>query len=184
LPPTQPAPPSYDPTLLPVSSPYASVPAPAVQGGRSAVLVLSVLLGLFVLASATLGVLYVQQGQESIRQSEQIATLEAANASALRQLGAAERDLRGADKDLADARTERDAITDCLTAIYDWWDALDETGGVTRPTPRRSGSRRPACAAAPSNICRSEDQPRRGSATTPGGGSPAVEASSAHHACR
>jgi hypothetical protein len=131
LPPTQPAPPSYDPTLLPVSGPYA---APvATQGGRGAVVVLTVLLGLFVLASATLGVLYVQQGQETTRQSEQIATLAAANADTLRQLGAAERDLRGADEDLADVRSERDAIADCLTSIYDWWDALDQTGGVDTP---------------------------------------------------
>jgi uncharacterized protein (DUF3084 family) len=95
--------------------------------------VLAVLLGLFVLASATLGVLYVQQGQESTRKSVQIASLETANADAQRQLGAAQRDLRGADEDLADARTERDAIADCLNSIYDWWDALDETGGVDTP---------------------------------------------------
>jgi hypothetical protein len=135
LPPTVPAPPTYDPSLLmqamPVSGQYLPPPAPTPQNGaKTSAVVLSMLLGLFVLASATLGVLYVQQGQESTRESEEIASLEAEIESVQRQLSAAERDLRGADQDLADARTERDAITDCLTAIYDWWDALDETGGV------------------------------------------------------
>lgn len=132
LPPRQPAPPTYDPTLLPVSA-YTSDPPAPVQPGRTAIGVLAALLGLFVLASVTLGALYVRQGQESLRKSEQIAALEAANAGAQRQLQAAERDLRGADDDLAAARTERDAIAHCLTAIYDWWDALERTGGVTTP---------------------------------------------------
>jgi hypothetical protein len=108
-------------------------PAPAAEGGRTAVVVLSVLLGLFVLASVTLGALYVRQGQEATSKSEQIATLQAANDGTLRQLHAAERDLRSVDEDLADVKTERDAIAACLSGIYDWWDALDESGGMETP---------------------------------------------------
>lgn len=112
---------------------------------------LSALLGLFVLASGTLGVLYVRQGQESMRKSEQIAALEAANATALRELDAAERDLQGVGDDLAAMRTERNAIAQCLSAIYDWWDGLEQTGGAQ--TPETEQLRLEA-----SRLCRVADQ--------------------------
>jgi hypothetical protein len=114
----------------PVSGAYEPEPGEAQSGGRTAITVLSVLVALFVLTSVTLGGLYVRQGQESTRRSEQIAALQAQNETMQRQLNAAQRDLRGADDDLATTRTQRDAIVDCLRAIYDWWDALDKAGGV------------------------------------------------------
>jgi cell division protein FtsB len=115
---------------MPVSGPYEPQPGAPQSGGRTAITVLSVLLGLFVLTSVTLGGLYVRQGQETTQRSAQIAALQAENETLQRQLNAAQRDLRGADDDLATTQIERDAIADCMNAIYDWWDALDEAGGV------------------------------------------------------
>ena len=104
LPPTQPAPPTYDPTrmmpAMPISALYVPVPTQPTQTGGSkvAVTVLSMLLVLFVLASGTLAVLYVRQGQESSRKSEQIAALEAKVAEVQRELDATDRNLRRAGR--------------------------------------------------------------------------------------
>ena len=158
LPPTHPAPPTYDPSLMmqamPVSALYVPVPTPPANGGgggRVAVTVLSMLLTLFVLASGTLAVLYVRQGQESTRKSEQIAALEAEVSEMRRQLDATERGLRRADEDLADLQTERDAIAECLTAIYNYFDAVAEADGAE--TPQTEEARLQA-----SSVCREADQ--------------------------
>ena len=81
---------------------------------------LSALLGLFVLASATLGVLAVRQGQRSDRLAARVTELEAQSADQQRRLETAERNLRDSDGELADTKEARDAIADCLNAIYDW----------------------------------------------------------------
>ena len=142
LPPIKPAPPTYDPTRLmqmqavPVSALYVPVPTPTEPqngGSKVTVTVLSILLGLFVLASGTLGVLYVRQGQESTRKSEEIAALEATAAQVQRELDATERGLRRTEEDLADLQAERDALAGCLTAIFNFFDAVAAAEGEETP---------------------------------------------------
>ena len=140
LPPTQPAPPTYDPTrmmpAMPISALYVPVPTPTEPqngGSKVTVTVLSILLGLFVLASGTLGVLYVRQGQESTRKSEEIAALEATAAQVQRELDATERGLRRTEEDLADLQAERDALAGCLTAIFNFFDAVAAAEGEETP---------------------------------------------------
>ena len=120
---------------MPISALYVPVPTQPTQSGGSkvAVTILSMLLGLFVLASGTLAVLYVRQGQESTRKSEQIAALEATAAEVQRELDATDRNLRRADEDLADLRAERDALAGCLTAIFNFFDAVAAAEGAETP---------------------------------------------------
>jgi hypothetical protein len=136
-PPTQPAPPTYDPSLLPYpppGMPFSAVPMmPPSSGRRVGVIVLSVLLGLFVMSSGVLGTLYVQKNSQASDLSGKVTDLESRNSLLQRELDAAERNLRDADAEVEDTRTERDAIADCLSAIYTWWDALAATNNVDTP---------------------------------------------------
>ena len=136
-PPTQPGPPTYDPSRLPYlppGMPFSAVPMYPPSGGRKvAVIVLSVLLGLFVVSSGALGILYVQKNTQSAELSENVADLEGRNTVLERERDAAERNLRDSDAELEDRTTERDAIADCLSAIYAWWEALAATNNVDTP---------------------------------------------------
>jgi septal ring factor EnvC (AmiA/AmiB activator) len=157
LPPFQPAPPAYDPAsvmpAMPVSALYVPVPTPRAPSGnrRVAVTWLSILLGLFVVASGVLAVLYVREQQESRRLSEQIAAMEATAAEVQRQLDATERGLRRADEDLADLQAERDALADCLTAIYNFFDVVAAAEG--EQTPQTEEARLEA-----SRVCRAAER--------------------------
>jgi hypothetical protein len=157
LPPTQPAPPTYDPTrvmyALPVSAPYGMMPPPPAAGGgkKVAVIVLSVLLGLFVLVAGTVGALYAQKRQDASNLSSQVNNLNDDKASLQRQLDAAQRDLKDSDTQLASTKQARDAIANCLNAIYDWWAALDQTtppGTATPATEQLRQAANTACNAA------------------------------------
>jgi septal ring factor EnvC (AmiA/AmiB activator) len=157
-PPIQPAPPAYDPAsvmpAMPVSAVYVPVPTPPPQEGggrRVAVTWLSILLGLFVVASGVLAVLYVREQREATRMSEQIADLEATAAEVQRQLDATERGLRRADEDLADLQAERDALADCLTAIYNFFDVVAAAEG--EETPQTEQARLEA-----SRVCREAER--------------------------
>jgi outer membrane murein-binding lipoprotein Lpp len=122
------------PVSAPYGAPYGVLPPPAASGGKKvAVIVLSVLLGVFVLAGGTLGAFYAKKSQDASNLSSQVNQLNDDNASLQRKLDAAQRDLKDSDKELTDTKTARNAIADCLNAIYDWWAALDQTNGQDTP---------------------------------------------------
>lgn len=123
----QPAPPTYDPTLLgqvvPVSGPYSGVPmlAPPSRGGsKVAVTVLSAVLGLFVLVSGVVGALFVRENNTSNKQADEIATLEDRVDGLQRELDTTKRDLGDAEDDLSQATDDRDKVAACLEAVFDW----------------------------------------------------------------
>ena len=138
-PPTQPAPPTYDPALTAqlspgYSQPYGFVPAPAPAAPkRTVVVVLSALLGLFVLATGVFGSLFVTKSQESAQRAEQLAAANSDRDRLRADLAKTQRELQDSDDEVKDMTTERDAIADCLNAIYAWWDALEGTNNQDTP---------------------------------------------------
>ena len=79
---------------------------------------LSAVLGLFVLISGGLTALYIRQASQT---GDRIETLQSEKAELQRKLDLAERDLSDAEDDLDATTEQRDKITGCLEAIFDWW---------------------------------------------------------------
>lgn len=116
---------AYPPVSYPgaYAAAYPGMPAPgapaATSGSRTAVIVLSAVLGLFVLISGGLAALYVRQTSQS---ADRIESLQVEKGELQRRLDLAERDLSDAEDDLDDATDEKDNLTGCLESIFDWLD--------------------------------------------------------------
>jgi hypothetical protein len=127
MPPVQPAPPTYDPTLLaaaamPISAPYGAMPLPAQSSGsKVTITVLAAVLGLFVLVSGVAGALFVRESGNSKDKADQLTTMQANVADLQHQLDNAKRDLDDANDDLDDVTDKRDKIQACVEAIFAWW---------------------------------------------------------------
>jgi len=145
MPPTQPAPPYYDPTLLaqigPVSGPYGAVPVMAApRSSRVTVTVLSAVLGVFVLVSGVVGALFVRENTASNKQADEIATLEDRVDDLQRELDTTKRDLGDAEDDLNQATDDRDKVAACLEAVLDWLST--DVGSAEEATAEQTASDR------------------------------------------
>jgi hypothetical protein len=119
--------------MMPVSAfPAIAPPRPK----RTAVIVLSVLATLLLLAGAALGALTYMGRQEAARLNAELAELKADYATQTDKLDGVERDLTGAKSDLADARDETEDVKadnvtlgSCVTAFWALDDAYIASGG-------------------------------------------------------
>jgi hypothetical protein len=112
---------AYPPVSYPgaYAAAYPGMPAPpAKPGSKTAVIVLSAVLGLFVLISGGLTALYIRHTSQS---ADRIESLQAERAELQRRLDLAERDLSDAEDDLDDVTDDRDKLTGCLESLFDWF---------------------------------------------------------------
>jgi hypothetical protein len=108
-------------------------PAPPKKGGGAMTVVLSVLITVFVLASGGLGTLFVMKNREASNLSGQVTTLTSTVDSTQKELETTKRNLRDSDDKLDEVTRQKDALADCVTAIYAWLDAWAVSGGVETP---------------------------------------------------
>jgi hypothetical protein len=144
-----PSPPTYDPTaavpysappvsgaygyMMPVSAfPAVAPPRPK----RTAVIVMSVVAGLLLVATAALGYLTLEGRQQADRLTAELTQLKVDHSAQTDELDGVERDLTGAKSDLADARDEVEDVTAdnvtlgaCVAAFWAVEDAFVASGG-------------------------------------------------------
>jgi septal ring factor EnvC (AmiA/AmiB activator) len=128
----------------PISVPYgygppmdSAVPAPPQpRRSRAAVVVLSILVAVFVLAAGVLGTLLVVRNKQAndldakvTQMNTQLTAAKAKSEQLQKDLDTSKRDLDDAKGQLDEVTAQKQVVTDCINAVADFFDALDAAQG-------------------------------------------------------
>lgn len=119
----------------------SAIPAPPEKRGRVGTIILSVLTTLFLVAAGVLGTLFVLKNSEARRLDAQVTRLSGEVTTHKTKIDTLQKDLENARRDLTDAKGQADeltnqkkVITDCVNAIYAFFEAVDKANGAnTKP---------------------------------------------------